>query len=144
MISVSLDLSCGTVVVSTSGVVGVVVGDEVAGAVGGVVVVVVVNSAAGRVEEAAEVEGDAGGLVVATGASVLGTEGSALTGRDRSPRSEESLTVFSRLSAEEPHAATPIAIHTKSTAIFGVLGRLTFGSATTVATTGQGGRGTVR
>lgn len=129
MINVSLGLSGGTVVVvgtvvvsvvvSTSRVVAVVVGEDLAEVVGGVVavlvVVVVANSAARRVDKTADVEEGVGGRVVATGASVLGAEGAALT-------------VLSRLSAEEaeePHAAAPTTIQTKSTAICGLLGRLT-------------------
>ena len=140
MISVSLGLSGGTVVVvvtgavvvvvvgtvvvsvvvSASGVIAVVVGEDPAEVVGGVVVVVLVvvvavNSAARRVDETADVEEGAGGRVVATGASVLGTEGAALT----------VLSGLSAEEAEEPHAAAPTTIQTRSTAICGLFSRLT-------------------
>ena len=139
MISVSLGLSGGTVVVvvtgavvvvvvgtvvvsvvvSASGVIAVLVGEDPAEVVGGVVVVLVVvvavNSAARRVDETADVEGGAGGRVVATGASVLGTEGAALT----------VLSGLSAEEAEEPHAAAPTTIQTRSTAICGLFSRLT-------------------
>lgn len=90
--------------------------------------VVVVVSVAGEVEEAAEVAGGTGELLVVTiGASVPATEGSPLTGPAGSTRTSDVLSVFPERSAEaadEPHAAVPITSST-STAICSLFTRIT-------------------
>lgn len=90
--------------------------------------VMVVASAAGELEEAAEVEGGAGGMVVTIGTSVLVTEDSRLTGLAGSTGTAGSLTPFPERSAEaadEPHAAVPVNTNSTSTAICSLFTRLT-------------------
>ncbi|MDE0139527.1 MAG: hypothetical protein OXM57_06325 [bacterium] len=89
---------------------------------------VVVASAAGEVEEAAEVAGGDGELVATIGASVLVTEGSPLAGLAGSTRTSGAPPLFPERSADaahEPHAAVPIIPSSTSTAICSLFTRLT-------------------
>ena len=135
MINVSLGRAGGArdalVAVSEWRVVEVVVPGVVTGEMVTVVVleeVVVGASAAGEVEETAEVAGDAGEPVVTMGTSVLVTEGSPLTSPACSTSAAEVIPVFPERSveaADEPHATAAITANSPSTAICGLFTRLT-------------------